>query len=211
VRLIVSSGGPVGAAGIGGTRAGAHGGDEDAVAESARVVFSSFRSGHDPMLESWSRFREAVDPPVLAPVAAHAPGQGLVPAAGGAASGGRTGVWRLLATNNRELCRSAHIYPTFSGARAHVAVLRERIDDLVVTPVIGARPGSRGWYMTLNGVIVVTCGRWYGAAASSAEAASASLEALATAVIMEESRAVTAPGRRAGRASVARPSEASVW
>jgi hypothetical protein len=126
-------------------------------------------------------------------------------------SADRTGVWRILATNNRELCRSAHVYPTFSGARAHVALLRDRIDELVVTPVVGNRPGSRGWYMTLNGVVVVTCGRWYGAAASSAEAASASLEALATAVIMEESRAVTAPGRRASRGAIAAAGEAVAW
>lgn len=111
---------------------------------------------------------------------------------------GSTGVWRILATNNRELCRAAHVYPSFGRARGHVLRLRERLDELVVVPVVGPRPGSRGWYMTLGGVVVVTCGRWYGSTASSAEAAEASLEALRTAVIADTARELT-PAPRSAR------------
>ncbi len=166
------------------------------MADSPRVVFSSFRSGGDPMLDSWTRFRDAVAPAstVERPRASRS---GV--SAGSAGAQDRSGVWRILATNNRELCRSAHVYPTFASARAHVLHLREQVEKLVVTPVVGPRPGSRGWYMTLDGVVVITCGRWYGAAASSGEAATASLEALVGAVIMDEARDVTAPGRRATR------------
>lgn len=118
--------------------------------------------------------------------------------AGRSTPAGSTGVWRILATNNRELCRAAHVYPSFGRAHGHVLRLRERLDELVVVPVVGPRPGSRGWYMTLGGVVVVTCGRWYGSTASSAEAAEASLEALRTAVIADAARELT-PAPRSAR------------
>ncbi|SDZ33480.1 hypothetical protein [Herbiconiux ginsengi] len=182
------------------------------MSETSRVVFSSFRAGGDPMLDSWNRFRQVVAPVSSAGSPERAgsrPGVASTIASGAAE---RTGIWRILATNNRELCRSAHVYPSFSSARAHVLQLRDRIDELVVTPVIGPRPGSRGWYMTLNGVVVVTCGRWYGAAASSAEAASASLEELARAAISEAARDVTAPGRRApGRPAPRTATDRPAW
>ena len=155
------------------------------MSESSRIVFSSFRSGGDPMLDSWNRFRVAVAPRT----AGEAPKPGRTALANGAAE--RSGIWRLLASNNRELCRSAHVYPSFSAARSHVSALRERVDELTVTPVAGAKPGSRGWYMSLDGVIVITCGRWYGASASSAEAAAATLETLVSAVLTDEARPIS--------------------
>ena len=131
-----------------------------------RVVFWSFASASDPMRESWNRFRDSVVTTATAPKTVFTD-----PA----------GIWRLLAVNNRELGRSAHLYPTAAAARAHVLRLRERLDDLEITPVSGPKPGSRGWYMTLDNRIVLTCGRWYGAAASSSEAAAACRDALAIA------------------------------
>ncbi len=131
-----------------------------------RVVFWSFASPNDPMRDSWNRFRDSVVTTATAPKQPPAD---------------QAGIWRLLAINNRELGRSAHLYPSAAAARAHLTRLRERLDDLQVTPVSGPRPGSRGWYMTLDNRIVVTCGRWYGAAASSAEAAAACRDALAIA------------------------------
>ena len=182
------------------------------MSEMSRVVFSSFRAGGDPMLDSWNRFRQVVAPVSSAGSAERAAARPGVASTISSTGAERTGIWRILATNNRELCRSAHVYPSFSSARTHVLQLRERIDELVVTPVIGPRPGSRGWYMTLNGVVVVTCGRWYGAAASSAEAAAASLEELARAHIMDAARDVTAPGRRApGRPAAPRAPERPAW
>ena len=131
-----------------------------------RVVFWSFVSPSDPMRESWNRFRDSVVTTATAPKSV---------------STEPAGIWRLLAVNNRELGRSAHLYPDAAAARAHVNRLRERLDDLEITPVSGPKPGSRGWYMTLDKRIVLTCGRWYGAAASSSEAAAACRDALAVA------------------------------
>ncbi|TAJ49541.1 MAG: hypothetical protein EPO52_04540 [Herbiconiux sp.] len=131
-----------------------------------RVVFWSFASASDPMRESWNRFRDAVVTTATAPKIV---------------SADPAGIWRLLAVNNRELGRSAHLYPDPAAARAHIVRLRARLDELVITPVSGPKPGSRGWYMTLDNRIVLTCGRWYGAAASSSEAAAACRDALAIA------------------------------
>lgn len=169
------------------------------MSETARIVFSSFRAGGDPMLDSWNRFRDSVVP-VPAPTAAGEPAAASIATRPSVARAnpGRSGVWRILATNNRELCRAAHIYPTFDGAHGHVSRLREHADELELTTVAGPGPGSRGWYLTHRGVVVITCARWYSAAASSSEAAHASLEALAGAVITSESRDVTAPGRVSG-------------
>lgn len=165
--------------------------------ETPRIVFSAFRSGSDPMLLSWNRFRDAVAP-------ANAPGSGasaagstasVSSASGSPESVAGAGIWRLLATNNRELARSAHVYPSLAAARTHVAQLRERADELVLTPVAGPALGRRGWYLSLGGTVVLTCGRWYGAASSSTEAAHAALAALALAEIPAAPRFVTT-GRR---------------
>lgn len=168
------------------------------MADSARIVFVSFGSPRDPLLESWRRFRDAVAPRTGEPV----PGSPRLSRdgdQGSRASAVRvtgsppqpaeaSGVWRLLATNNRELCRAGFVYPTFASARAHVLALRDRVDDLEVTPVAGPLQGSRGWYLTLDGTVVATCGRWYGASAAGGEAAAAALEALGEAVIGDIAR-----------------------
>jgi len=141
-----------------------------------RVVFWPFASPNDPMRESWNRFRDSVVTTATAPKTA---------------STDPAGIWRLLAVNNRELGRSAHLYPNAAAARTHVLRLRERLDDLEITPVSGPKPGSRGWYMTLDNRIVLTCGRWYGAAASSSEAAAACRDAIAIASFDAPDAAVT--------------------
>ncbi|MFB2556868.1 hypothetical protein [Herbiconiux liangxiaofengii] len=171
------------------------------MADSARIVFVSFASQRDPLRESWRRFREAVAPATGADLtgAGRAPGS-AAPTAGGdlagsaraaghpSSSGETSGVWRLLATNNRELCRAAFVYPTFAGARAHVLALRARADELETVAIAGPAQGSRGWYLTLDGAIVATCGRWYGASAAGGEAAAAALEAFGEAVIGDIAR-----------------------
>lgn len=164
-----------------------------------RIVFSTFRSSTDPMFVSYARFNRVVG--ASARRAASAPSQvmilGGLPATAGdsdreaaagetaavvapvpAAGSALCGVWRVLASNNRELGRSARAYKSFDAARSHVLSLRDAVDDLVTTTVSGAAPGTHGWFMSLRAVPVMTCGRWYGSAASSFEASLALREAL---------------------------------
>ncbi len=108
---------------------------------------------------------------------------------------GACGIWRILASNNRELGRSARAYTSFESARTHVLRLRAGLDDLSVTSVTGGKPGMHGWYMSSRASAVITCGRWYGAAASSAEASAATISALRDAVVSGVSRELTPPRR----------------
>lgn len=144
-----------------------------------RIVFSTFRSSADPMFLSYARFNRVIGASVrrASPsdaVAAPALVLGAEPAPGAALCG----VWRILATNNRELGRSARAYKSFEAARTHVLALQAAVDELVTTSVSGGVPGMHGWFMSLRSVPVLTCGRWYGSAASGFEASLALREAL---------------------------------
>ena len=179
--------------------------------ETPRIEFPFFSVPGDPMLEGWRRFRDAVataierpsrtrlsaaagtvplSVPVPVPISASVPVPILPP---GSRSGG-IGVWRLLASNNREICRSARIFRTFDEARDDAEYLRKNADQLSTVRVIGPHPGMQGWYLRLDGMLVVTCSRWYEVSSSSADAA--------TDVIPRLKLAELAPSLR--RAAVAR-------
>jgi hypothetical protein len=176
---------------------------------SPRVVFAAFDSTDEPMLKSWIRFRDLVES-----ADAIGPRRRPVPRSSGRSAGtatgsasARTGVWRVLASNNRELGRSSQTYASFDVARAHVATLQSKVDELVVTPVVGPQPGLYGWLLEHEGVPVITCGRWY-ASSSSRETVISTVAALSVAVITEAPRTVLDPqrrstGRRLDRAGVA--------
>ncbi|CAM5427267.1 hypothetical protein [Leifsonia shinshuensis] len=177
-----------------------------------RIVFSMFRSSTDPTFLAWVRFLHAVEAgarrsaSVAAVTVTPAGPTGPLelrraqPAARAVSATAPCGVWRVLAPNNRELARSARAYTSFASARAHVTALRASVDQLAVVAVNGDRVGMSGWYVTRNGLPVLTCGRWYGASASGATAALAALDALAAAVVEDSPRRVEPP-RRAGLAS----------
>lgn len=129
-------------------------------------------------------------------LAASAQGDSAVPIAQTSA-----GVWRLLATNNRELARSSHAYTTLGDAQSHVTRIRDRVDSLNVVFVLGPNPGMRGWFLTLDGVMVATCGRWYGGAVPCQESSEATLSGLRMALIAETARPNGIPGRRHSRVS----------
>ncbi|MEA9986490.1 MULTISPECIES: hypothetical protein [Subtercola] len=177
------------------------------------IFFSQFASRNDPVLLGWSTFREHVrqgarasaaragrtlqpsGEPRLAPVARSPRATALTPDA-------RSGIWRLLASNNREVARSLFLYESLSSARAHVLQLRQQTDEMTVMPITGPGAGQHGWYVTIDNVSVMSCGRWYGAAALSRESAAYSVHALASAFVSEGSRATrsNAPVRSAQHA-----------
>ncbi|PRY67487.1 hypothetical protein B0I08_10694 [Glaciihabitans tibetensis] len=127
------------------------------------------------------------------------------PATGSSAPLG--GVWRLLATNNREIARSVRVYPTFAEARADVDRVCANRERLVVAAVVGPDRGTRGWYATLDGEPVITCSRWYETSSSSVAASADAVEALQLAVIVEAVRTIESADRRRSRS---RATESSV-
>jgi hypothetical protein len=151
----------------------------------ASIVFSSFTSAADPMPRAWSRFRDqlvvtaqhsvdAIDAPQSGPVC----------------------VWRLLASNNRELGRSAALYPSFEAARA--AVFEARLmQNVEIRSVHGPNAGTHGWFVQKpDAPPLMTCGRWYGAHAASVDAAQHSIEAFRRAAVLDEGHRLLTPDRR---------------
>jgi len=169
------------------------------------ILFSAFQSGADPQRQSWARFREQVNTRSNAHLTA---GRERTPSAVASTGHDESGIWRLLAPNNRELGRSSFLYGSFSAARSHVVQLRGA-DSLTVATVAGPHPESFGWFIARAGVPVMTCTRWYGNAAASTEAARSALAAFALAVVGESALRATSSGRRTTRAP--RPGTPTAW
>ncbi|MEC5150687.1 hypothetical protein [Cryobacterium sp. GrIS_2_6] len=182
------------------------------------VVFSAFRSNADPRLQGWVAFRESVQSGARGGDVARVSGlartgelartgttdrvaEGRDRSRGLAtvADSGHSGIWRLLASNSRELGRSSSVYGSFAGARAHVLELKDQCDAMVATVVTGPSGGTHGWVVTIGERIVMTAGRWYGAASASREAAAGTIEAFRVALVAEDARHATEAGRRGSR------------
>jgi hypothetical protein len=149
-----------------------------------RIAFSLFRSGNDPMLLAWGRFRSRLELP---------PDDEPTPVAVARASNvnppapvERT-VWRLFASNNREVARSARVYGSFAAAKEHVAAIQSRVDELEVHLVRGPEAGAYGWIVGLDRRAAATCARWYPASVC-VEAATSALVLLERAAIAEDWR-----------------------
>ncbi|TFV95319.1 hypothetical protein [Orlajensenia leifsoniae] len=155
---------------------------------SPRIVFSTFWSGSDPMLRAWVRFRDSVIG------GGHSAGLVAEPIDPRAE---HPGVWRVLASNNRELARSAGWYESFASAHAHAISIRQSVNDLDILLVAGVEPATHGWYFTLDGCAVLTCGRWYGSSALSLESALAAIDALRVGHVAELSHEIRASRRSA--------------
>lgn len=166
------------------------------------VLFSAFQSGADPQRQSWARFREQVNTRSNAALTAVSSQLGMqTPVRATVASAGddESGIWRLLAPNNRELGRSSFLYGSFTAAHSHVLRLRGS-ESLTTTTVAGPLAQTFGWFISLKGVPVMTCTRWFGSAAASTEAAQAALAAFTVAVVGEAPLRATSSGRRTTRA-----------
>lgn len=162
---------------------------------SPHIAFVSFRSMEDTRLTGWATNRERLgNGSATAAIGNPSRGPELIPsraARGSTAAAGERGllgIWRLLASNNRELGRSASIYASFAEARLHVLALQMLADDMVVSTVTGPSAGTHAWMVAVTDTIVMTSGRWYGAASAGREAGTASIRALQGAVVVDESR-----------------------
>ena len=168
----------------------------------ATTSFVAFSADEDPLLVAWARFRAplaimAVDRRSAAP---SVPGGVVQPRQGQRgsepyAAPRRMGFWRLVASNNRELGRSYHLYDSHDRAREHVLQLQADARSLVVEVVPGPRTGSTGWVLRHDGQPVLTCGRWYASASTGAASAAGALGALASAAVFTSAELRHASGR----------------
>ena len=111
-------------------------------------------------------------------------------------------LWRLLATNNRELGRSFLLYRRYETARAHVEQLQRDPAALSIELVRGPHNGSRGWAIMADDVPVITCSRWYSSISAGSLAAAGALEAFRTAVVTDNPDRSDPSGRYRRRAPI---------
>jgi len=163
-----------------------------APARRGRVIFDTFRSAYDPRLAAWLLFRSYVLPELAGvPLAAQdaAPGTGLV-------SLGVFGVWRLLATNNRELARCAAVFSSPAAALEAAVADQRRTAELQLSAVRGPSATKHAWVLRGGGRPVVTSARWYESAGEAVSAGRMASAVLASAEVNETVSIGTASGRR---------------
>lgn len=94
---------------------------------------------------------------------------------------GRSGIWRLLARNNRELARSVRLFISADAATAHVRALQAASDHLDLRVIQGESHGDCLWVAMLDGHPVLMSARTYEGAAAARAASLGAIAALALA------------------------------
>jgi len=69
--------------------------------------------------------------------------------------------WRLLGGNNRDLGRSARVFPGPADCRVAVDSVRRRVAELVPVVVADAATGMWSWRLELDGMAVAVAARPY--------------------------------------------------
>jgi hypothetical protein len=165
------------------------------------VIFLAFASTSDRRFAGWAAFRQAIGAGRPLDEARFPPGARR-PSDPGVAQLSSVGIWRLIASNNRELARSWVAYADFDAARAHVGHLQSNVDALEISVVRGDSASQYGWLASLHGVPVLMSGRWFGASSSSLQSAIATLADLGRATLAETPTSIGDAPTRAGRAPV---------
>jgi hypothetical protein len=156
----------------------------------ARVVFDTFRSTTDPMLVAWFAFRARVLPQAVPPAPP------TLRPSDGPTTDGVFGVWRLLATNNRELGRGSVLHPSPERAWADAETVSARAGELTAMVMRGPLSMRHGWALRLADHPVLICSRWYESPGEAAAAARAARDNLARASIVRSVNIGTRSGRR---------------
>lgn len=161
------------------------------------VLFMAFPARDAPGLVAWTRFRELItsgmsasDPSLKDRVTA--------------VDTSPLGIWRMLASNNREVARSAAAYPSFESARRAVLALQDADDPFEIVTFHGPSSGTHGWVALSNGQAVLTCARWYETASISLEVSTSAVAAFRSAYVGE------APWQTAATARAAREARQAV-
>jgi hypothetical protein len=153
------------------------------------VLFTVIPSAHAPAMVAWTTFRATIDRGADAHTSLER--QHALRGIPQPSSELSVTVWRLLATNNREIARCAYGYHSIAKARANARLVRSRADDVVIATIHGPVAGSHGWFATLDNGIALTCSRWYETSSLSLEAADGAIDALRHAVISRTIRSAS--------------------
>lgn len=165
----------------------------DARVRRGRVIFDTFRSARDPRLAAWLMFRSHLlpdeAPAPRASTSTSAPTSATVPV-------GVFGVWRLLASNNRELARCATVFASPAVAVETAIAEQSRAGELHVSPVRGPAATKHAWVLRHEGRPVATAARWYESSGEAAAAGRAAVTVLSAAEVVRGVSIGTESGRR---------------
>lgn len=162
-------------------------------ARRGRVIFDTFRSVRDPRLAAWLLFRSYLLPELAASQLAL---MGSPIAESGLAPIGVFGVWRLLATNNRELARCATVFASPAVAIDAARVEQPRADQMQVSTVRGPVATKHAWVLRRGDRPIATAARWYESAGEAAAAGRAAVAVFQSADVVEGVSIGSASGRR---------------
>lgn len=162
-------------------------------ARRGRVIFDTFRSVRDPRLSAWLLFRSYLLPELAASQLALMESPSVADAL---APIGVFGVWRLLATNNRELARCATVFASPAVAVDAVGVEQSRADQMQVSTVRGPVATKHAWVMRRGDRPIATAARWYESAGEASAAGRAAVTVFRSADVVEGVSIGSASGRR---------------
>ena len=160
------------------------------------VLFMAFPSPDSSGLIAWAHFRDLVARGMSAAEQGESARERQLERAWAAQH--HLGIWRMLASNHREVARSAHAYPSFESARLAVTELQSTPASLEIRSFHGPSSSTHGWAALSEGRPVFTCARWYETESASSEAGALSVAAFRSAAVADS------PWQRAERARQAR-------
>ncbi|OZD39028.1 hypothetical protein CH252_31215 [Rhodococcus sp. 06-1477-1B] len=162
-------------------------------ARRGRVIFDTFRSVRDPRLSAWLLFRSYLLPELAVSQSALMESASVADAL---APIGVFGVWRLLATNNRELARCATVFASPAVAVDAVGVEQSRAGQMQVSTVRGPVATKHAWVMRRGDRPIATAARWYESAGEASAAGRAAVTVFRSADVVEGVSIGSASGRR---------------
>ena len=160
------------------------------------VLFMAFPARDAPGLVAWTRFRELINRGLSA-------SDPTLDEALHTVTDSPVGIWRMLASNNREVARSATAYPSFESARHAVLELQAAGSPFEIVTFHGPSSGTHGWVALVEGRAVLTCARWYETASISLEVSASAVAAFRTAYVSESPWQTAATARAAREARLA--------
>lgn len=138
-------------------------------AAAGRVVITMLDSSSSGALRSWLDLRSQL----LRTQTADVGGPRRRPA------GSSLGVWRMLATNNREVGRGALLHDSGEEAVRAAQAAKDNAEGMQAIVVRGAVPMTHGWVFALDGEPVMMSARWYESGVEAAAAARGARRSLA--------------------------------
>jgi hypothetical protein len=116
----------------------------------SRIVFMRFATARSPKLQLWiDHFDRVVGRDAGLPA---------LPADNADAG---AYVWHVISPNNRMLARGASVHGVLQEAVEDTARLQSVSQEMQFKLVFDKLRGLYGWYASVDGIVALTCARWY--------------------------------------------------